>query len=105
FVLMAVSVGAFALGAARMARSGAPDRWFLRLSGAASLGFAFSFIAVGFGWVRLGPPQSFWMWMISYFGFCAIFMLYLAVRVHGRGVSQSGPRELLPPIRSPRHAH
>jgi hypothetical protein len=105
FVVMAVSVGAFALGIAQTLRSGAPDRWFLSLCGVASIGFAFSFIAVGFGWLRLGPPRSFWIWMSAYFGLCAIFMLYLALRVRSQGVSQSGPREVFPPIRSPRHAH
>jgi hypothetical protein len=92
FVLMAVSVGAFALGTAQTLRNGGPDRWFLSVSGAASLGFAFSFIAVGFGGVRLGPPHSFWIWMSSYFGLCAIFMLYLALRLRNHGVSQLGPR-------------
>jgi len=105
FVLMAVCVGAFALGTAQTLRRGASDRWFLRVSGAASLGFALSFIAVGFGWVRLGSPHSFWIWMSSYFGLCAIFMLYLALRVHSRGLSQSDRREALPPLGSPRHAH
>jgi hypothetical protein len=104
FVLMAVSVGAFAWGTAQTLRSGGADRWFLSVSGAASIGFAFSFIAVGFGWVKLGP-HFFWIWMSSYFGLCAIFMLYLALRVRSHGVSQLGPREVLPPIRTPRHAH
>jgi hypothetical protein len=104
FVLMAVSVGAFALRVARTLRSGASERWFLSVSGAASIGFAFSFIAVGFGWVRLAP-HSYWIWMSSYFGLCAIFMLYLALHARKQGVSQSGPRKVLPPIRSPRHAH
>jgi hypothetical protein len=98
FVLMAVSVGAFALGAARTPRSGGPDRWFLNVSGAASIGFAFSFIAVGLGWVRLGSPPSFWIWMSSYFGLCAVFMLYLAWRARSQGVSRSGSRKVLPPI-------
>ena len=105
FVVMAVSIGAFAFGSAQTQRSGARERWFLRVAGAASIGFAFSFFAVGFAWVRLGPPHSFWIWMSSYFGFCAIFMLWLALRVHSQGLSQSGQREALPPIRSPRDAH
>jgi len=105
FVLMAVSVCAFALRSARTPQSGVPDRWFLTLSGAVSLGFAISFVAVGFGWVRLMPPHWFWIWMSSYFGFCALFMLYVALRAYSQGVSQSRPTELLPPIQSPRHAH
>jgi hypothetical protein len=31
--------------------------------------------------------------MSSYFGFCAIFMLWLALRVHRQDLSQSGQRE------------
>ena len=102
FVLMAVSVGAFALRSAQTLRRGALDRRFLSVSGVVSIGFAFSFIAVGFGWARLAPAQ-FWTWMSAYFGFCAIFMLWLAVR--SQGASQSGPTELLPPLQSPRRAH
>lgn len=105
FVLMSVSVGAFAWRAAQTLRSGAAGRWLLSVSGAVPMGFGLSFIAVGFGWVRLGPPHSFWIWMSSYFGFCAIFMLYLALRGRREGFSQSGPREVRPPMRSPRHAH
>jgi uncharacterized membrane protein HdeD (DUF308 family) len=105
FVVMAVSIAAFALVTAQTLRSGAPERWFLRVAGAVSIGFAFFFFAVGFGWVRLGPPHSFWTWMSSYFGFCAIFMLWLALRVHSQGLSQSGQRDALPPLRSPKHAH
>jgi len=93
FVVMSVSIGAFALGTAQTLRRGAPERWLLGAAGAASIGFAFSFIAVGFGWVRLGPPHSFWIWMSSYFAFCAIFMLWLALRVRSQGLSQSGRRE------------
>jgi hypothetical protein len=102
FVVMAVSIGAFALGTAQSLRSGAPERWFLSLAGAASIGFASSFLAVGFDWVRLGPPHTFWIWMSTYFGFCAISMLWLALRVHSQGLSQTGQREALPPLRSPR---
>ena len=81
FVVMAVSIGAFALGTAHTRRSHAPERWYLGVAGAASIGFAFSFLAVGFDWVML-PPHLFWVWMSSYFGFCAVFMVWLALRVH-----------------------
>ena len=99
FVVMAASLGAFALGTVR---SGAAERWILSLAGAVSIGFALSFVAVGFAWVSLGPPQFFWIWMSSYFGFCAIFMLWLAQRVRSQDLSQSGLREVLRPIG---HAH
>ena len=103
--VMAVSTGAFAMRTPRTLRSGAPERWFLGVAGAASIGFAFSFFAVGFDWVRLGPPPSFWIWMSSYFGFCVIFMLWLALRVRSQGLSPSSPWEALPTLRSSRHAH
>ena len=91
FVLMALSVGTLALGTA-LRRSGVPNRWFLTVSGAVSLGFAcfFSFIALGFGWVRFGPPPSYWILMSCYFAFTAMCMLGMAVRLHGVGPSQSG---------------
>jgi hypothetical protein len=105
FALMAVSVGAFALGTARTLWTGGPDRWFLSVTGMASIGFAFSFITVGLGWVRLGPPHSFWIWMSSYFGLCAIFMLYLAWRARSHGVSRSGSRTVLSPRLDDLRAH
>jgi hypothetical protein len=102
-VLMVVSLGAFAWATARTLRSGVPGKLFLKVSEAASMGFALSFVAVGFGWLRLGPPHSFWIWMSSYFGFCAIVMLWLALRVRGRGIPESGPIDVLPQFGSPRH--
>jgi hypothetical protein len=105
FMVMAAGIGAFALRTARTLRSGAADRWFLSLAGAVSIGFAFSFVGVGFAGVRPGSPQFFSIWMSAYFGFCAIFMLWLAESLHSQKFSQSGPREVLPPLRRPRHAH
>ncbi|MBI1792024.1 MAG: hypothetical protein HYR60_31240 [Acidobacteria bacterium] len=104
FVVMSVSIGAFALRTAKTLRRGAQERWLLGAVVATSLGFAFSFLAVGFDWVRLGAPYSFWIWMSSYFAFCAIFMLWLALRVHSQSLPQPGRREASLPIRSPRHA-
>jgi hypothetical protein len=104
FVLMSFSVGAYALRTAQTMRGGAPGRWLLSLAGAVSVGFAFSFVAAGFGWVRLGGPHSFWIWMSSYFSLCAILMLFLALHVRSQGVVPSSPSEILAPIRNPRHA-
>jgi hypothetical protein len=79
FVLMAVSLGAYAFGAAQSRKSSVHDRWFFTLCGAALLGYACSFIAVGFGWVRLEPWYSYWIWMSSYFAFTALCMLRMAL--------------------------
>lgn len=103
FVLMAASVGVFAMRAAHMPGNSAPDTWFFSLSGAASLGYALSFLAVGFRLVRLGP-SSFWIWMSSYFGLCAIFMLYVALRALSRSILQSGPGSVLRSMPGARHA-
>ncbi len=78
---MAVSFGLFALGAARSLRPHAPDRWLLAVAGAASIGFALGFFALGFRWLRL-EPLAFLVWMSSYFGFNAICMLGLGPRLN-----------------------
>ena len=103
FVVMAVGVGVFALLTARRCSS-ARDTSFFAVAGAVSIGFAFSFVVVGFRLVTLGPG-SFWIWMGSYFGFCAMFMLWLAFRLRSSASFQSGHRETLPPTPRPRHAH
>jgi hypothetical protein len=90
FVMMAASIGAFALRTAQTLRRGAVERWLLKAAGAASMGFALSFLAVGFKWVRVSGPFSFWIGMSSYFAFCAIFMLWLAWRVRGESVLPAG---------------
>ena len=104
FTVMAASIGAFALATAQTQRRGRRGRWFLIAAGAASISFAFSFIAVGF-FFRLEPPQIFFIWMSSYFVFCAVFMLWLAFRVHSRAIGQTDQMEPLSPLSSPRHAH
>jgi Na+/melibiose symporter-like transporter len=104
FTVMAASMGAFALETARTQRRGSRGRWFLIAAGAASISFAFSFIGVGF-FFRLEPPQIFFIWMSSYFVFCAVFMLWLAFRLHSRAIGQSDQMEPLSPLPSPRHAH
>jgi uncharacterized membrane protein HdeD (DUF308 family) len=101
FVVMAASLGALALEAAQTLRSSAGERWFLRVTGVASVGVAFSFLAAGLGLVRMVPPHLFWIWMSSHFGLCAMLMLWFAVHLY----SQSGHRGALPPLHSPTHAH
>jgi hypothetical protein len=105
FVVMAASIGVFALGTVRTLRTGGPERWQLLLAGAISVGFAFSFFAVGFNLVRLGSPHFYWMWMSSYFGFCAMFMLWLAFHVHSHALPPSRQGAPSPPLPRPRHAH
>jgi uncharacterized membrane protein HdeD (DUF308 family) len=103
FTVMAASIGAFALEIAQTQRRGSGGRWFLSAAGAASICFAFSFIAVGF-FFRLETPLMFFIWMSSYFVLCAVFMLWLAFRLHSRAGGESDQIELSS-LPSPRHAH
>jgi len=75
FVVMAVSIAVFA-----MRQPG--EKRFMTVAAAVSVACAVSFLVVGFGLARLQPPNSYWIWMASYFAFCAIFMFGLALRTH-----------------------
>ena len=100
-ILMAMSVGIFEFVTARTLRRQrhVADGLFLGLAGAASVGFAFGFFALGVRWIRVEPGSLLdLLWLGSYFGFSAICMLGLALRLHSQGLSQSGQREVLPPL-------
>ena len=89
FTVMAASIGVFALETARTQPRGSKGRYFLIAAGATSIGFAFSFIAVGF-YFHL-EPQTFFVWMSSYFVLCAVVMLWLAFALDGHASDQFGP--------------
>ncbi len=107
-ILMAASMGILELTIARSLRHQrhVADGWFLALAGVASFGFALAFLALGFRWIKIEPgSHADLLWLGAYFGFSAICMLGLALRLHSQGLSQSGRREALPPLGNPRHAH
>ena len=84
-VVMAMSIGIFEWVIERALRRQryVADEWFLGLAGAASVGFALAFFAFAFGWIKLGPgPHADFLWFGSYFGFSAICMLGLALRLN-----------------------
>jgi uncharacterized membrane protein HdeD (DUF308 family) len=97
-VVMAMSIGIYELAAARTLGRHIADEWLLGAAGLASVGFALAFLAFVFRWVKLEPgsPGQSLRWMGSYFGFCAICMLGLALRLHSRALPQFGQREALP---------
>jgi uncharacterized membrane protein HdeD (DUF308 family) len=107
--LMALSLGIFDLVSARAFRRlrHAADEWFLGVAGVASVGFALAFLAFVFRWLTLNPssPGQSMGWLGAYFGFTAICMIALAVRVRGMGPSQVAPREALPTTPTLRPAH
>ena len=106
-ILMAMSIGILEFMISRTLRHKrhVADGWFHALAGVASVGFALAFLALGFRWIKIEPgSHADLLWLGSYFGFSAICMLGLALRLHSQGPSQS-PREALPLLGNPRHAH
>ncbi|MGO4879299.1 MAG: hypothetical protein ACLP59_00580 [Bryobacteraceae bacterium] len=66
-------------------------RWFGRLAGAASFGFAVVFLALGLGWIKLVPGSHLeLLWLSCYFGFSAVAMLGLLGAQGGPGVHARG---------------
>jgi hypothetical protein len=105
---MAISIGIFELLTARTLRRQHPaDGWFLGLAGLASFGFALAFLARTLNLIQINSRPlhaPLFLWLVSYFGFSAIGMLGLGLRLHGLGSSQSGLSGTLP-FGNPRHAH
>ncbi len=101
--LMAMSLGILELTTARILRHQrcVADGWVFDVAGAVSIGFAFAFLAPVFHWIKPQPGSfSNLLWLGSYFGFSAICMLWLALRLH----FQIGRGEALTLLRNPRHA-
>jgi hypothetical protein len=107
-VVMAMTFGILALTIARTLRGRVADEWFFGLAGAASVGFALAFLALVNNWIqlehRLYHPSIF-LWFFFYFGFSAICMLGLALRLHKLGTSQSDHWNPSTPLVNPKHAH
>jgi hypothetical protein len=106
-VVMAMTFGILALTIARTLRGRVADEWFFGCAGAASVGFALAFLALVNHWIqlerRLYHPSIF-LWLCFYFGFSAICMLGLALRLHKLGTSQSNQWNPSTPLVNPKHA-
>ena len=87
-VIMAMSIGLYELATARALRGHPIDEWLLGAAGAVSVGFAVAFLAFVLRWIKLDPSPSAqtFHWLGSYFGFTAICMLGLALRLNGQRV-------------------
>jgi hypothetical protein len=78
------------------------------MAGAASVGFALAFLALATGWVQLERRHfhpSFFLWLCLFFGFSAIGMLGMALRMRSLRPSESGRGVVLSPLGNPGHAH
>ncbi len=107
-IVMAISAGILELRIARTLRQRChvADGWFFTLAGVASFGFAVAFLALGLRWFKIEPGSHPDLVLLgSYFGFSAICMLGLALRLHSVGSSPSGQWAALPPLGNPKHAH
>jgi uncharacterized membrane protein HdeD (DUF308 family) len=86
-IVMAVSLGILDLITARTLwhRRHVADGWFFSLAGVASFAFALAFFALGFHWIKieLGSYLDL-LWLGAYFGFSAICMAALALRLRTR---------------------
>jgi uncharacterized membrane protein HdeD (DUF308 family) len=84
-VIMAMSIGLYELTTARTLRGHPIDEWLLGAAGVVSVGFAVVFLAFVLRWIKLDPSPSAqtFHWLGSYFGFTAICMVGLALRLNG----------------------
>jgi uncharacterized membrane protein HdeD (DUF308 family) len=95
-VVMAISMGLYELAIARALRRLA-DEWLLGAAGVTSVGFAFAFLAFVFRWIKLEPgsPAESLHWLGSYFGFSAICILVLSLRLHSATSARLPTRAVL----------
>jgi uncharacterized membrane protein HdeD (DUF308 family) len=87
---MALSIGILEFAIARTLRlhRRLVDGRLVGMAGAISIGFVVWFLALVFGLIRLEPgAHSDFIWFGSYFGFTAISMFVVAVRLHELGPS------------------
>jgi len=107
-VVAAMTFGILALAIARTMQRRIADAWFFGLAGAASVGFALVFLALANHWIqlerRLFHPSAF-LWLCFYFGFSAICMLGLALRLHNLDSSEPIWLNAPTPLVNPKHAH
>ncbi len=89
-VVMAMSIGIFESVIARTLRPlrHVADQWIFGAAGAASVVFGLVFLGFVFRWIRLEPAAPFQslLWVGSYFGFSAICMLVLGLRLRSLGL-------------------
>jgi len=81
FAVMGMSIGVFALMLASTLRVQAADKLFLCLAGILSIAFSIAFLLMGLRWIRL-EPLPFLVWMSAYFGFSAVCMLAMGLRLN-----------------------
>ena len=106
-VLMAISIGILELQIARTLRRQrhVMGGSLFAVAGGASACFALAFVALGFRWIKIEPGSRIDLLLLgAYFGFSAICMLAMALRLRSQGFQSRGS-QVLPPLGNPRHAH
>ena len=108
FLFMAFSIGILTSIIARTLRrqGNVADGWLLGFAGVAAIGFALAFFAFAIHWISLSPAShADLFWFGSFLGFSAICKLWLALRLHQLGPSQSAQWNAPTPLANPSHAH
>ncbi len=83
-VVMATSVGLLAIAGARNLRNHVVDAWLLGLAGAIAVGFAATFLALDFRWIKVEQPGSFFLLLACFFASSSVCMLGLALLFDGQ---------------------
>jgi uncharacterized membrane protein HdeD (DUF308 family) len=91
-VIMAGSSAVYAALAARVARHRALGEWLAAAAAILSVGFTAAFLGFAMRWIPLKPvgPSQTLHWLGSYFGFSALCVLALALRI--RSIGETHPR-------------
>jgi hypothetical protein len=108
FTVVAFTVGIFELEITRSLAGmrHVVDQWFMGVAGATSIGFALAFSAMAIRLIELEPlAHSEFLWFGSYFGFSAVCMVGLGMRLHSIGNSHADQWDALPSFGNPKHAH
>jgi uncharacterized membrane protein HdeD (DUF308 family) len=107
--VMSITFGIVTLAIARTVRRQAGDFWFLTSAGVSSVGFAVAFLALAGGWVELERRAfhpAIFLWLCLYFGFSAICVLGLSLRLRNLAPRQTpNSWDGSSPFRNPKHAH
>jgi uncharacterized membrane protein HdeD (DUF308 family) len=82
FVVMALSIGAFALASLPAVRHQVFEKWAFSFGGAAEIGFAVAFLAFGLRWMRFEQPGSYFVWVSCFFALSAVCMLGIGLRLN-----------------------
>jgi hypothetical protein len=90
-IVAALTGGILALAIARSSRRHTADEWLFGSAGAGSVLFALAFLALVSRWIQLERTafhSAVFLWFCCYFGFSAVCVLLLGLRLHSLGAGR-----------------